>query len=1160
MDNLHCVSLNVRGLRGNKRHTIFKWLNDKKVDVCLLQETFCTASFSNVFDKNWKGKIIHSYSNTSHGRGVCMLLRKDLECTIIDTTTDDQGRFILVNMKINNCGYTICNVYCPNNVAKRIEFLNEAMSLIEIKAQFPKSMIVAGDFNCVVDEQDKVSTELDRSSHTLKTFKSKSDLVDSWRHTNDNCIEYTYIDPSPRGRNSRIDYIFLSTSLTSMIESSNRSQVPTPDHKCVITHLKVNTKKRGKGFWKLNGSILAHEEYENEMITLFQNIDDEYGGIANKIVLWDYIKIRVKQTSIAYCVKNAAKKRDKTKELENKLDEVDKLLAISPNEEHTAERNRLKTELDNHYLDKAKGYQIRSRAKWVQEGERSSKYFFSLEQSRQSRNCIDQLTDENGDTYQSDPEILKEINKYYNDLYHSSQPLMSDIDKYLGSISNTDRKQLSDADKLVCEGPITLDECTRALKHMKGNKSPGIDGISIEFYTKFWSKLGPKLVEAFNGGYDRGMLSDSQKKSVITLIFKSGDLADLSNYRPISVTNIDYKILAMVLANRLQNVIGSLINTDQSAYLKNRLMANNIRLVNDIIELFDRNDNSGMLLSIDFRKAFDTVEHSFLFKILEWYGFGNSFIRWILTMYNSPTACVKNNGHLCDDFSLSRGIRQGCPLSSLLFNLSVEILAMKIRQDESIKGFHFGNHSKAITISQYADDTILFLNDENETMYALDMVADFGLVSGLKLNRQKCEGYWLGREKDRQNNCTQFGIKWPNQIKYLGIYAGYNTELNDKKNWENRISRIKQILDSWKARELSIFGRIQVIKSLAISQITLPATTLSVPENIVSRLNSILFKFLWQTSEKIKRVKLVQSIKNGGLSMIDVESYIESIKASWICRIKAANLKEDSWAQIPMYYFRNAGIELQNMNYNFDDTVKFPELDDLPKFYRECFRSYNKAKVLHSDDFKLNIYNQYIWGNKFVCKKVGRKKNVLHFRNWIRSGIRKISDIRFTDGVLDEGIMYTKIVHKQNIYSELLTLKRALLPYKELLKANQHIITPDDNANTIIKSKQFYQLILAQNTENHPDLSNFLSEHAPNSNQGDIFTRKVSREKEIKLKEFNFKLLHGILPCNVNLKTWRIKDDNSCDLCNLPQTLEHLLYKCAYVQPSAHMCNQYGRK
>ena len=195
-----------------------------------------------------------------------------------------------------------------------------------------------------------------------------------------------------------------------------------------------------------------------------------------------------------------------------------------------------------------------------------------------------------------------------------------------------------------------MKECEIALFKMKTNKSPGLDGLTTEFYQTFWHIIGPLVVDSFNESFENEQLSWSQRKSVLSLIYKKGDKELISNYRPISLTNVDYRLLAFTLTGRLQNVIDSIVSTDQSAYIKKRFMGTNIRLVADIIEYFDNMSYNGVLMTVDFQKAFDSVDWNFLFKTLQYFNFGPSFIKWIKTIYKKPEACIKNNGYMSSFF------------------------------------------------------------------------------------------------------------------------------------------------------------------------------------------------------------------------------------------------------------------------------------------------------------------------------------------------------------------------------------------------------------------------------------------------------------------------------------------------------------------------------
>lgn len=191
--------------------------------------------------------------------------------------------------------------------------------------------------------------------------------------------------------------------------------------------------------------------------------------------------------------------------------------------------------------------------------------------------------------------------------------------------------------------------------------------------------------------------------------------------------NIDYKILAHVLAKRLQVSLPIIISNDQQGFIKNRFIGFNIRLIQDVIDFTNLFDTEGILLFLDFKKAFDTVEWSFMFKVLKKFGFKDSFIRWTRIMYNNITSIVANNGWLSDPFSISRGIRQGCPLSALLFVIVAEILATKIQNSTTIEGIKVAseNGENYIKICQLADDTTLFLKNETYLLQSISIPKEF---------------------------------------------------------------------------------------------------------------------------------------------------------------------------------------------------------------------------------------------------------------------------------------------------------------------------------------------------------------------------------------------------------------------------------------------------
>ena len=203
---------------------------------------------------------------------------------------------------------------------------------------------------------------------------------------------------------------------------------------------------------------------------------------------------------------------------------------------------------------------------------------------------------------------------------------------------------------------------------MPNNKTPGTDGFPTEFYTFFFQDFGQYLLSSFQHSFQNGRLSLDQRCGIINLIPKKDkDPLYLDNWRPISILNTDYKIIAKCLALRLKKVLQEIINSDQTGFLPGRYIGENIRLVLDMIDFTNTTNLPGLIFLADFEKAFDILEWDFLLQTLHFFGFGQDFITWIKVMYSDIKSCVLNNGHTSELFSLHRGLRQGCPLSPLLF-------------------------------------------------------------------------------------------------------------------------------------------------------------------------------------------------------------------------------------------------------------------------------------------------------------------------------------------------------------------------------------------------------------------------------------------------------------------------------------------------------------
>ena len=264
-------------------------------------------------------------------------------------------------------------------------------------------------------------------------------------------------------------------------------------------------------------------------------------------------------------------------------------------------------------------------------------------------------------------------------------------------------------------------------------------------------------------------------------------------------------------------VIDKLIHPSQVAYIRNRYIGEGIRTIEGIIEYLRENNLEGYLLSIDFEKAFDSLEWDYLWLVLEAFGFPLVFINKIKVMYKNIEACVLNDGTSTMYFTLSLCIKQGCPLSGLLFILAIELLLIHIRHEQTVQGIVVRNTE--IKASAYADDVVNFLQNLHSIRCMLKELETFGRVSGLKCNVSKCEALALGTGRIEPLEYNGQAITWVDEITVTGIIFSKNTEQCREKNYAKCLKSLESQLNIWKQRDLSLIGKVLIIKTFGVSKL-----------------------------------------------------------------------------------------------------------------------------------------------------------------------------------------------------------------------------------------------------------------------------------------------------------------------------------------------------
>ena len=924
MAAIKIATLNVNGIADKrKRHIIFDYIRNQKYDITCLQETHGTNITTDDWTKEWGGKA-HWNNGTHKSRGTAILFNPAQTYSTSDIKTDREGRILSLMVKTEHFECNIMTIYAPVIDKERKEFFKTLKRYVTRT----RHIILTGDFNCVENiTNDKQGGNPSRGKAGVAELTEITEnlyLKDIWREKNPSERQYTWSNANLTIR-ARLDKIYISQELVTQAKAEITT-CPFSDHNPVSTTILIpDTNARGPGYWKMNTTILTNKAYNHEMIAILSLYIKEKGKFETLAKWWENLKTVIKKVTIKHSVRLRKNERKKEKDLIETLQNLERQQNLNKEAIEDVKRKIKKiTE------QREKGTQIRSKARWIEEGEKPTRFFYNLEKQRQPKNTITKLETDNK-IHTTDMEILTAARGFYQSLY-TKEATDEEEQTWL-----TDQleKQLDEISKALCEGQITTKETTTAVEKMQNNKTPGPDGIPKEFYERFWDILKDHMTELFNENYENTTMTESQKQAVLRLLYKKEERELLKNWRPISLLNVDYKIVATVMANRLRKVLPEIIHEDQTCGVPNRSIYENLFRLRDMTYNTRKNNTNMILVGLDQEKAFDRVDRTFLLRILQKMNFGPSFQKWILTLYTGAECQIINNGWLSDPIHIERGLRQGCPLSPLLYILVAETLGQAIRKEERIRGIHYpGGTGTTSKLVQYADDTTLTLNDEESVVKSFEIIHRFESGSGSKLNMDKTEGTYVGRQAGKTQGPVP--IKWNKHITVLGTKIGQDLT----QDWERKTEKMEKRLEIWSSRNLTIKGRAVLIKTYALATIMYLANVFQPPEEIKTRIQRYIFRFIWKKrTELISRRTMYMHESKGGLGIPNVKESIKGVRTKWIKKITE---KEDNttWLRWPRYYIGRA-LSTVKLEWKFLHDNSSPRADptNIPPWYKEIIQT-----------------------------------------------------------------------------------------------------------------------------------------------------------------------------------------------------------------------------
>ncbi|KAJ0478339.1 putative RNA-directed DNA polymerase [Helianthus annuus] len=541
-------------------------------------------------------------------------------------------------------------------------------------------------------------------------------------------------------------------------------------------------------------------------------------------------------------------------------------------------------------LEKLKCSELRQKAKvnWIMYGDDNSSFFHKFINMSQASKRINTIIIDG--IAITDPDTMKkEIRRVFKDKF--DEP-MKRRPKLL--VNEFQKISLNQARALT--GHFSEKEIKDAIWECGGDKAPGPDGFTFKFVKRFWEELKPKFMELMYQFYVSGRINPGCNSSFFTLIPKVQDPQQLSEYRPISLIGVVYKVIAKTLANRLKGVMNSVSSQTQSAFVEKRFIFDGPLIVNEVISWAKKQKAEIMLFKVDFDKAYDSVNWGFLLDNMKMMGFPKRWRRWVNACLSSSKASVLVNGSPSKEFYLKRGLRQGDPLSPFLFILVLEVLEVFMKRAVRLglfEGVQLPNGGPVLTHLCYADD-VIFLGrwSEKNVMNLKRILRCLYLVSGLKVNLAKSSIMGVGVDNDTilamANNlrCKKGDIPF----MFLGLPIGEN--MKRVKPWRPIIDKFAKKLSRWKSKTLSMGGRITLAKAVLGN---LPSYYLSIfkaPLKVIKTLEGIRRDFVWgHTGSRCKMrwvawSKVQAHMRLGGLGVGEIRTLNWALLLKWKWRFK----------------------------------------------------------------------------------------------------------------------------------------------------------------------------------------------------------------------------------------------------------------------------------
>jgi exonuclease III len=1168
--NVSFITYNANGLGDrNKLKRLLSKLNPlvEKGSIIFLQETHIVNT--DYLKSIWKNSFRSNCVKTNSA-GVIILFSSKYNVTF--ECNDEGGRQLIVVIENDDQKFILTNVYFPNDHKQSVRFAEEVyLKILEVQNKYPEHLTcLAGDFNLCVSKADSINRKRTSNEQLLADVIISNNkvtrLTDAYRQMNKE-DGYTW----NRGTcYSRLDYIFVSNEIGNKITKAKTNWAfEMSDHAAVEIVVALEQKvNKGPGITKLNIKILEDPKIAAQIGMEIEEMMTQTSETWNPHMKLEFLKVAIRTVISAKVSELRKAFKTDINETEEETNQIQllKIRTLKLSEITEEERKQrletiettltnLKDTISKHRQKLSETVNFVTKAKWFEYGEKSNKFFLNLTKVKQRQTLISKIIN-NDKLYEGQEKVTEGITAFYKDLYKKEENVPKDDSSFYENCPKMTNEQTKFLDE-----ELSLEDLRGALNTCK-DSSPGPDGIPYSIYKTYWKTCGPILLNAWRHSIESGKLTISHSESIITLLPKEGkDTTDIKNWRPITLSNCDSKIITKAISTKVSKVLESIIDPSQTAYVPGRAVSDNLRTNFFYKNYCKKNDVNAVLISLDAKKARDSVSHEYIEETLIAYGFGPAFVKSFKVLYNDIKARIMINGFMSEAINIERGVKQGDALSCAIFIICIDPLLRNLNKNKEIKRIPIMNKGKIckniiFKAAAYADDISIICEKSLKSIQ--NVFSEYERLtrrSGLELNADKTEILILNKKEAEIFNINykkkECIIKSVPSIKICGLYYCY--EKNDEYNL-NVLEKIKKLnykMKLWSTRYLTMEGKALIIKTFGLSQIIYNMQSYNFNLNELKMTEKLIFQFLWSTKDnpegrdRIKRSIMKNDYSKGGMKITDLECLDRSLKLKQTIR---ANFSSHIISKIQtMNNLEMNNNLMQEQNILEDDEV----VCKIAKETLNIITDYNRKQYekLESEEFESdkNLIEEVASIN--LKTYLERKKLTLHL-----CMLKRLNKI----GINTLGELIQQYEHENN-RDRIITIRFVMSAFpKHLLeitkcfnddvnqyteRINYMTISPNVRKDIRIVTVKELQITL-KNVLGKIECLNVNNKVRVKSYKEEYITHFRQSCKNSKLRNIYFRLIHNDFFTKVKLKKYKMIESDRCTRCDLQETTEHLLWEC----------------